>query len=241
MDRFSIYELLSYIVPGYVAAKILEYYLQLYEVILPFPIDGTLDNNLLLLVVAIILGVAVHVLTFRLMPYKWFKWCVYKPESHYIKDSKFGELHKIVPEVIKLYEEDRSHKDTASDIVLSDGTTLKYHDWTFDFAYYYLEVNDKITQAKNFQSFYFLFRNLFTISLIHFVVLVVLWLTGLMGCIPVCIHNLDTLMMVLVLALFTVLIVIIAQWLRGKMIDRVLCSYYVDRQINKIDNQIKDD
>jgi hypothetical protein len=236
MDRFSIYELLSYIVPGYVAAKILEYYLQLYDVTFPIPIDGTLDNNLLLLVVAIVLGVAVHVLTFKLMSFNWFKKLMYQKESHYIKNNKDGTLQRIMPAVTDFYISDKKHDDTISEIKFLDDTTFEYNDLTFDLAYYYLEVKDKVTQAKNFQSFYFLFRNLFTISLTHFLALLVLWIFGLLKWSQVNINNWNTLIMVAVLLLFTVLIVIIAQWLRGKMIDRVLWSYYVDRQIDKIDN-----
>ncbi|MBK6498567.1 MAG: hypothetical protein IPG00_10560 [Saprospiraceae bacterium] len=70
MDKFSIYELFSFIIPGYLAAKIIEYYLRFYGLSLPFPMEGNLEDNLLMLVVSIILGVAIHVLTFKIIGIK---------------------------------------------------------------------------------------------------------------------------------------------------------------------------
>lgn len=240
MDKLSIYELLSFIIPGYIAAKVIEYYLSFYSLHLPFPMEGNLDDNLLMLVVAIILGVAIHVLTFKIIGIKslkrWKGW-IYKPEAEYIKNSKFGELLMIMPAVKIMYEKDKLHKDELSKITISEDNTLEYYDWTFDFAYYYLEVNDKITQAKNFQSFYFLFRNLFVMSMIHFVLLIILGIASFFTDDGYSILNPFTGLMVLLLLLLTWLIVIVTNWLRGKMIDRVLWSYYVDRRTKEIDNK----
>lgn len=253
MDKLSIYELLSFIIPGYIAAKIIEYYLTFYEIKLPFPMEGNLDDNLLLLVVSIILGVFIHVLTFKIISLdglEWMKDLIYKKEKDYIKDSKNGELAMIIPAVAALYEKEKNHQDAISEIraVLEvkdkDGNVekkdieLDYYDWTFDFAYYYLEVNDKITQAKNFQSFYFLFRNLFVMSMVHFAILILLAFMSFIK--PAfSILNIDTLYTVLLLAAITWLIAVVTNWLRGKMIDRVLWSYYVDRRTKQIDNQNK--
>ncbi len=240
MDKLSIYELLSFIIPGYVAAKIIEYYLTFYGLRLPFPMEGSLDDNLLMLVVSIILGVAIHVLTFKIIGIKslktWKGW-IYKPEAEYIKKSKFAELPMIMPAVKMMYEQDKHHKDNMSVITLSDDKKIEYYDWTFDFAYYYLEVNVKITQAKNFQSFYFLFRNLFVMSMVHFVLLIILGIASFFIDAGYSIINPGTGMMVLLLILLTWLIVVVTNWLRGKMIDRVLWSYYVDRRTKDIDNK----
>jgi len=40
--------------------------------------------------------------------------------------------------------------------------------YLFDIAYYYLEVNGKIGTSKSFQSFYFLFRTIYTFLLLTF-------------------------------------------------------------------------
>jgi uncharacterized membrane protein YqjE len=255
MDKLSIYELLSFIIPGYVATRIVEYYLKFYNVTLPFPMEGKMDENLHLLVMAIILGVAIHVLTFKVISHpklKWMKSWIYKPEDEYIENSKGGELPMIMDSVLKMYEQDKDHTDKQSiytstwkefnkekNEMEDTSKDVPYYNWTFDFAYYYLEVNDKITQAKNFQSFYFLFRNLFVMSMVHFV------LIGIMGIVSwfvsprYSIINPSTGLMVLLLIMLTWLIIVVTNWLRGKMIDRVFWSYYMDRQINKIDNQNK--
>lgn len=239
MDKFSIYELFSFIIPGYLAAKIIEYYLRFYGLRLPFPMEGNLDDNLLMLIVAIVFGVAIHVLTFKIInipSLKRMKWWIYKPEAEYIKSSKFSELPMIMPAVKECYEKDKNHNDSTSEIVISNGKKLDYYDWTFDFAYCYLEVNDKITQAKNFQSFYFLFRNLFVMSMVHFVILAILVLVSFAKS-EYSILNWDTLYMVLLLVALTWLIVVVTTWLRGKMIERVLWSYYVDRRTKEMDNK----
>jgi hypothetical protein len=202
--------------------------------------EGNLDDNLLMLVVSIILGVAIHVLTFKVINHsklKWMKAWIYKPETEYIKNSKSGELTMIMPSIKKMYEKDKHHNDDMSTITLSNDTTVEYYDWTFDFAYYYLEVNDKITQAKNFQSFYFLFRNLFVMSMVHFKIMILLVITSFFVSPENSIINWNTLFMFVLLAIITCLIVTITGWLRSKMIDRVLWSYYVDRRTKEIDNQ----
>ena len=242
MDKLSIYELLSFIIPGFLAAKIIEYYLNFYDLTLPFPIDGKLDDNLLLLVVAIIFGVAIHVLTFKIIgieSFKWLKAWIYKPEIEYIKDSKFGELPMIMPAVKKYYEQDKNHKDELSKIKVSETAEIEYYAWTFDFAYYYLEVNDKITQAKNFQSFYFLFRNLFVMSMVHFALIIIMGIASFFVDADYNILNMSSVRMVILLMLLTWLIVVVTGWLRGKMIDRILWSYYVDRSTKGIDNNNK--
>ena len=142
----------------------------------------------------------------------------------------------IMPAVKECYEKDKNHHDSTSEIVISNDKKLDYYDWTFDFAYYYLEVNDKISQAKSFQSFYFLFRNLFVMSMVHFVILALLVLVSFAKP-QFSILNWDTLYMVLLLVVLTWLIVVVTNWLRGKMIDRVLWSYYVDRRTKEIDNK----
>ncbi|MBK6498568.1 MAG: hypothetical protein IPG00_10565 [Saprospiraceae bacterium] len=141
-----------------------------------------------------------------------------------------------MPAVKECYEKDKNHHDSTSEIVISNDKKLDYYDWTFDFAYYYLEVNDKISQAKSFQSFYFLFRNLFVMSMVHFVILALLVLVSFAKP-QFSILNWDTLYMVLLLVVLTWLIVVVTNWLRGKMIDRVLWSYYVDRRTKEIDNK----
>lgn len=256
MDKFSIYELLSFIVPGFVAAKITEYYLNLYHLKIPLPMDGNLEDNLLLLIVSIVLGLAIHVLTFRMMPYVWFKASVYPHEKEYIKKSKGKELPMIMPFVTQFYVNDKLHEDKAEKITIPEGKVTKqiidrkettgktndiqdYYEWTFDYAYYYLEVKDKLTQAKNFQSFYFMFRNLFSISIVHFLILGILLLVSFFGKPEDSFWNKNTLWMIIFLVVITWLITVIAKFMRGKMIDRVFWSYYVDRQINKIDNQNK--
>lgn len=101
-------------------------------------------------------------------------------------------------------------------------------DQLFDFAYYYLEVNDKISAAKNYQSLYYWFRNMFTISVVLVPVsLVILAITFF------CEYSPKQQGYAISIAAINILLFLIliptARFLREKMINKILWSYYVER------------
>lgn len=234
MDKFSVYELLSFFIPGYISAKIVEYYFKLFEIKLPDATTSNISDSVLILVLAVFLGIIIHFLTFKLQKIcPMFQKAVYPKEVSFIRNS--SELLMILPTLNEYYVKDKKYEEGIEEI---DGGSFTYYEYIFDFCYYYLEVQDKITQSKNFQSFYFLFRNLFTISLLHLGVLFILLITDkfiyTLG-----IWNINTLFIVLLLIALSALIAVIARFLRGKMITRVLWSYYLDRRIKEIENNKK--
>ena len=98
----------------------------------------------------------------------------------------------------------------------------------FDFAYYYLEVNDKISAAKNFQSLYFWFRNMFTVSCLLIPVSMVITAIALYKGYA-CTRS-DTAILIMTINLIMLFIIIpAARWLREKYIEKVLWSYYIER------------
>lgn len=229
MTKFSIYEFLSYLIPGYIGVKLIEHYLDIFSVKFPYEVVGKIDDSVTILVFAIILGVMLHTFTFKLMKFDWFRKWAYPLESQYVKDSI--ELRKIVPKVAQLYIK-RSQDlfpEEKETITLSENEKLEYPTYLFDYAYYYLEVNDKDNQTKSFQGFYFLFRNLFTLSLINIFLFVITFFLSFTTD-DVSLFNIHTLIIVIILLLFIWVFSFIAKFLRGKMIHRVFWSYYIDQK-----------
>jgi len=236
MDKFSVYELLSFFIPGYISAKIMEYYFKLFEIKLPDATAININDNILILVMAVFLGIIVHFLTFKLQSKSsLFQKAVYPKEITYITNNSV--LLMILPAITDYYSKDKKHDD-KSESILNGADKLSYSEFMFDFSYYYLEVQDKITQAKNFQSFYFLFRNLFTISLLHFVALGILLIADIFIT-RFDIINMNTILLLFMLIVLTFLIAYLTRILRGKTISKVLWSYYLDRRIKEIENNKK--
>lgn len=220
MDKLSLYEILSFVIPGFIVIKlvdILRY--QLLENNNLFSSDN-IGDSLILFCVSLVIGVIIHVLTTQvILKMPFLKKLVYTS----VKDVELGDYSKlIIPFLNEEYARLKKHN-------CNEDTSNQPTEYLFDFAYYYLEVNDKITQVKNFQSLYFMFRNFFTVGLI--LVPILLFTIFYTYC-----NKLDQTQN-FVLAFFIVLIsllvnIYVTRWLRIKMIERVFESYYADRTHN---------
>jgi hypothetical protein len=98
---------------------------------------------------------------------------------------------------------------------------LSFHEkiervWTQ--IYFYLEANEKIGTPKSFQSFYFFFRNFFTMCLILLLPLCILiYFSG---------QN-DNYILLSIINVFAIILSILAgRWNRKKMVDRVFWIYF---------------
>jgi hypothetical protein len=144
MDKFSLYDFMSYFLPGVVGVLFL-YKLSPNAVAIHYYSDTV--NVFLFSIAGILVGLAIHSVTFFLIQFSWFKWLAKKPiDSIVVNNPK-----TIKPSVVILQE--YFNKKTLS------------REQLFDEAYYFLEYNDKITVAKSFQSGYFFLRNLITLML----------------------------------------------------------------------------
>ncbi len=241
MEKFSFYELLSFLIPGFIVVKITEYYAHCFEIQSPVFSENDFFNGVLVIILSLIIGLMIHTLTFKLMKYKWYKKYVYQPEKCHIISKSGSDLFSIIPAINKLIVKDMDDPGVAAKIESkadnnSTPVQNEYYPLTFDFAYYYLEVNGKLTQSMRFQSLYFLFRNLFTISLLHLIVFGCIWLISIWWHIDFLPEWYYMLTLIGALLLLTYLITNIATFMRGKMIDRVLWSYYVARKFQKGNN-----
>lgn len=202
MDKFSLYDFLSFFLPGVLAAFI--GYQCLPDGVVVFKSLNELTDGLLFLMVALTLGLAIHRLTFGFLGIKWYKKWLYPPISTLVANEYTGVSIKFK----ELNERFNPKKISAGDL--------------FDEAYFYLEYHDKITTAKAFQSMYFFLRNVFTIALVllPLVLLLTLWGDFFLDWKHGFYYTLGIVALLLVLPNITV-------FYRIKMVERIFNSYYV--------------
>lgn len=206
MDKLTLYEIFSYLVPGYFLLYFADYFSTNVLGCFPFlDIQDSVEKNIFNLLLAIFLGISFHMVSFFFKEKKIIKKLIYQEVDDYV--NKKEDLQNI-REFIKTYLQKNSF--TISDY--------------FDVAYYYLEVNDKITFAKNFQSIYFLLRNVFSIGLVLLVLQLVICGFSFFGWYS---YDWYAAVWYFLFTLFLLFVLIKpAQFYRGKMIDRILWSYY---------------
>ncbi len=223
MEKFSFYEILSFLLPGFLLIGIVQLYsVRVFGCESPFNMDGNFGENMILLCISLFVGIFIHVFTFRLFKIKRFKWFknIIMPAVQKIS-AKNEFIQKTIPFLNAEYIRLRKHDEKPV-------KTKEAENDLFDFAYYYLEVNDKISAAKNFQSLYFWFRNMFTISL--FLVPVSMAIMVISFCKEYTCEQKETATWIMVINLILFFIIIpVARWLREKYIDKILWSYYVER------------
>lgn len=220
MEKLSIYELLSYILPGFLVVLIFDLYHHTIFGENYLLESESIGESLVIFFISLFLGIMIHVLTFKIfMPKKWYQSLMYRDVSLIVESH--DELKKIVPFLNQEYKILREHEELPAE----EGQIEKN---LFDFAYYYLETNDKIGPSKSFQSIYFCFRNVFTIGLFLLPISLFIAIFTLFYCFPqdvICISWTISGVNLLIL----VLIVPTASWLRVKMVERILRSYYSER------------
>ena len=224
MEKFSLYEILSFLLPGFVLIAIVQLYQKyVFECkYLLFSSDSKFSESIILLCLSLFAGIIIHVLTFWIIKQKkisWFEKIIMPGVQEISVKNKF--IQRSIPFLNKEYSKLRKHDEEAV-----NENEAENH--LFDFAYYYLEVNDKISAAKNFQSLYFWFRNMFTVSCLLIPVSMVITAIALYKGYA-CTRS-DTAILIMTINLIMLFIIIpAARWLREKYIEKVLWSYYIER------------
>ena len=228
MNKLSLYEILSFMVPGYILISIVELYNQLvFSGNSLFDINNDVEKSMLYLALSLFVGLAIHIFTFELIKlsekkkkiFGWYNRIVYQTVQSLSKNNEF--LIKIIPFLNEEYRKIRQHDEDT----VNKGE-VEYN--LFDIAYFYLETNDKITASKNYQSLYFWFRNMFTISLFLIPVSVIILFIIFSDCFNSTEQNNALLILGFNFGLIF-LIVYITRWLRKKFVTKVLYSYYTIR------------
>lgn len=218
MDRLSIYELLSFVVPGVIMIELINFSAEYVFGKAPLITAGNLSDGLLFFAIALFIGCLIHIITFRLIKRKWYKKLACTPMDKIENDEYITE---ILSDLKEIYRVNKGISEAES---ISNGSV-------FDTAYYYLEAQGKISQAKNFQSIYFLFRNIVTLSLFVLPVSIIFLLISFF-------MNDCTLSGKIITIIIGTLVIgglssVIAQWFRVKMTDRIFGLYYAELTHNK--------
>lgn len=223
MDKLSLYEILSFVVPGFLLVMLFNtYYVDVLGFESLLDMNSKIGDSVLLFCLSLFMGICIHVITFRFLKtpkLKWYEKLIFKTPQEISANNDF--IKKVIPYLNKDYKETRKHKEEASQPNEAEPNL-------FDFAYLYLEVNDKVTPAKNFQSMYFWFINMFTIGLflipISFIILALTFYGNYSS--KAQILSLQILIINLILI---AIIIPVANWLREKLLEKVFWSYYVER------------
>ncbi len=227
MEKLSFYEIISFLIPGFILVSIIliyrRYVFGLHDVI---SMDIKFGYNLLLICTSLFVGVVLHIFTFWLLKRKEFAWFkkIIMPSNNIIS-GKNEFINLTIPYLNEEYRKLKKHDDEIINNKEADN-------YLFDFAYYYLEVNDKIYSAKNFQSIYFWFRNMFTISLFLIPISIIIYFITLYNCYS-CEHQLAALLIIICNIILFFILIPSARWLREKYIDKIFWSFYVERIFQK--------
>jgi hypothetical protein len=148
MEKFSLYEFMSFFLPGVFAAFI---GLQLLpEKLLIFNAATEGITTIVFTIIAILLGLLVHCITFfALDRWPWYKRITTKSIEAIVKQKD-----DLLASTMHILNEKYNPKALAVGVL-------------FDKAYFYLEYHNKNASAKAFQSIYFFLRNIFTTCVLY--------------------------------------------------------------------------
>ena len=222
MEKFSLYEILSFLLPGFVLIGIVQLYQKYvfgFEHLL-FSSDSKFSESIILLCLSLFVGVLLHFFTFWILGIKKNNWInkIVKPSVKTVSENK--SIQKILLFLFNEYK--LLNKDNSK----LNGDENDIED-LFHFAYFYLETNNKISAAKNFQSLYFWFRNMFTISCVlapfSIIILAITLIKGY-----TCYH-IDSAITIMIVNIFMLIILSpISRRLREKFIEKIFWSFYVE-------------
>lgn len=223
MEKFSLYEILSFFLPGFVVIEVVLLYQKYvfgYESLLFNP-DSKIGDSLIFICLSLFAGIIIHIFTF---------WLLGSKKENYFK-------RKIMPSVREITTKSKSIQITLPilfdeyKLLNKDNTELTKEkddvDNLFHFAYFYLETNNKISAAKNFQSLYFWFRNMFIISCFLTPISILMFaiaFTKNYAC-----YRIDSAIIIMIANIIMLIIVSpAARWLRVKFIEKIFWSFYIE-------------
>jgi len=208
MEKIPFYDLLTILLPG----ALLTLAIQLFAVEIGFSISDIEMNQYFSLTVflsaTIFLGSFLNFLTQIILPFLRMI-------------GLFTPLEKLYARMKKVSNMRDFYENMMNEIISDTGEEFTYHEklegvWIQ--IYYYLEVNQKIASPKSFQSFYFFFRNFFTMCLFLIFPFVILSLTSM--------HSKDYILLSVIDLIAIFLSMIAGRWNRKKMVERMFWSYY---------------
>lgn len=205
MDKLSIYELFSYLIPGYVAIHLSNHFFHFTEIV------ATTDMNMtvFVLVASLIVGVIIHSFVDSFKPFEWFENLVFMHPNEIYKNDKY------LTEQMKSFLLQEYEKTSNISVI------EKINDYPknlFDHAYYYLESKEKSGPVKNLHSLYYLLRNVAFLLIISLIIGVIFMISNIK------VVNEREIFVVSLVGAFGCLFA--ARFLRKKYIGKTIKMYY---------------
>jgi len=204
MEKISLYDLLSVLLPG----ALLTLAIEVIAIDLGFDIEALEVNNYFKLTIflssSIFIGSLINIFTRKLL-WLYKKFGLYTPIKKIYKSSTDLELIKpFFKEKMNSLEFDSSKKENIEQL------------WSV--VYYELEATEKINSPKAFQSFYFFFRNFFSLGAILLIPLILLTICHW--------YSAKYLFLLIIDVLGIIFSISAAKWNRIKMVERMFWTYY---------------
>lgn len=209
MEKLSLYDLLSFLLPGAVAATLL-YFGFLENQHFDFSKINDQLASVIFIAVSFFIGSIIH-FAFDIKPFKVLIRILGLYEK--IPDIYYQNKIELKSYVKETFIEDLKQFEKYG---IKDDSNKIEHLWSK--IYYKLEAEEKITTPKSFQSFYFFFRNIASICIITIVVAAIMVIIKGIS---------DTRIITLVIAFIVLVLSILAGRMhRRKMVDRMFWTYY---------------
>jgi hypothetical protein len=244
MEKFSVYDFLGLMLPGTLFVYFCDLINSAYSVVPYSLVSGSWDLKVgIILCLALICGAILFALNFWLVEHALWYNRIFRMYDHVFDiyldmpslhsfmnpvfnrkaQSWFGqEIFFIRDELDPMDGKDRQQKK-------------EYQDQFYDRAYYELEYQNKIDQAKTVQSFYFFFRQVVTACLILLGLIVslqIIYSVFNMNCRGT--NSECKIQIVAFLVVITFISVILAHWYRKRMVQKIYWAYFTHlNQISK--------
>jgi hypothetical protein len=202
MDKFSVYEFLSFFLPGTFAVFIGVQFVP--SCLLMFSPQSELVSGLMFTTISLIVGFIVHRISFSFNEKKWYKKLLMKPVKQIIEQNP-ESLKSVFDKLNELYNEEHYNAGQL-----------------FDKAYYYLEFTDRIGSVKTFQSIYFFLRNITLICILFAILMIIPFFMS---------YKTDLIYLFISVNLFSIPTLInVANFYRRKMTIRIFATYLIAMQ-----------
>lgn len=214
MEKLSLFDILSFILPGAIATVLL-WYLSAYY----FPVDLSKLNSefssILFIAVSFFLGSVIHY-SFDL-----------KPVSSLLK--KMG-LYECVSSIYRLRLKESYVKDYYQPMLkrfesLGYKTEDEQLEEVWSIIYYKLEAENKINTPKSYQSFYFFFRNTAILCILTLIGSFIVLIFSLGGCSDSVTVS-ETLLFIFLGAVVLLLSIVGGKMHRRKMVLKMFWTYF---------------
>lgn len=236
MEKFSIYDLIGLLLPGYVFVYFCKLLNSTFFVFPDFFIQNDNDIGIgAFLSLALIFGSLFFALNFFLV--KKAKWYyntlgIYKhvadlyinmPDLHVIMNDTFNEKAKSWFEA-KIFFDSKEFPELKND---KQQKARNFQDEFYDRMYYELEYLGKLENARTVQSFYYFFRQLVSVFIVLLILTITLFVLCNIGFTGLYNPGFSFIFWLAILLLSNLIIsVILARWFRKRMVMKMYWAYF---------------